>query len=143
MAHNFKDFPELTNNQMQFYYFESPHKQITEDFTAKVVKVTDGDTIRVSCNFRNFDFPVRLLDINAPERGTTEGEESKSWLREKIEGEDVEIRINPNNRVEKWGRLLGEIFFQGMSINEELIRERKAVIFGDKTFEQEMEDIWV
>ena len=47
MAHDFKQFPELTNSQMVMYYFQSPHKQITEPFEAKVVKVTDGDTIRV------------------------------------------------------------------------------------------------
>ena len=47
MAHDFKNFPELTNRQMQVYYFESPHKQVTEDFRGRVIKVTDGDTIRV------------------------------------------------------------------------------------------------
>ena len=39
MAHDFKLFPELTNAQMDLYYFESPHRQITEDFIGKVVKV--------------------------------------------------------------------------------------------------------
>jgi len=51
MAHDFKKFPELTNNQMQIYYFESPHKQITEDFKARVVDVHDGDTIKVEVDF--------------------------------------------------------------------------------------------
>ena len=47
MAHDFKTFPELTNNKMEIYYFESPHRQILEDFEGEVVKVTDGDTIHV------------------------------------------------------------------------------------------------
>jgi len=67
MAHDFKRFPELTNRQMNLYYFESPHKQITQDFVAKVVKVTDGDTIRVKWEDRDFDFPIRFIDIAAPE----------------------------------------------------------------------------
>ena len=62
MAHDFKLFPELTNRQMQEYYFQSPHKQITENFAAKVVKVTDGDTIRVEVDFRDFDFPIRIAE---------------------------------------------------------------------------------
>ena len=32
MAHDFKKWPELRNSQMALYYFESPHRQITEDF---------------------------------------------------------------------------------------------------------------
>ena len=85
MGHDFKRFPELTNNQMQFYYFESPHKQIVEGFLAKVIKVTDGDTIRVYTDSRNFDFPVRLANIDAPELGEG-GEVSKSWLTSQILG---------------------------------------------------------
>ena len=95
MAHDFKKFPELTNSQMDIHYFESPHEQIFENFHAKVVKVTDGDTIRVLWDRRNFDFPVRLIDINAPEMGEG-GEESQSWLERQILGKDVEILINPD-----------------------------------------------
>ena len=45
MPHDFKLFPELTNSQMQIYYWDSPHKQITKNFMAKVLRVKDGDTI--------------------------------------------------------------------------------------------------
>ena len=116
MAHDFKKFPELTNSQMQFYYWESPHRQITEDFTAKVVKVIDGDTIRVRWSERNFDFPVRLLYIAAPELDEEGGVRSKKFL-DQILKEEVLIRLNPANRVEKWGRLLGEIIHMGISLN--------------------------
>ena len=57
-THDFKRFPELTNGQMGLYYFDSPHKQIAENFFAKVVKVSDGDTIRVKADFRDFNFLV-------------------------------------------------------------------------------------
>ncbi len=118
MTHDFKRFPELTNNQMKFYYFESPHRQIGENFMAKVVKVTDGDTIRVSVDFRDFSFPIRFMDTDAPEMNTREGQASKKWLEEQILNEEVEILINQQNRVEKWGRLLGEVLFQGMNLNK-------------------------
>ena len=117
MAHDFKNFPELTNNQMQFYYFESPHKQLTEDFTAKVIKVTDGDTIRVEMEERNFTFPIRFANIAAPELDEDGGKESQSWLEDQILGEEVDIKLT-KTRVEKWGRLLAEVFFLGMNLGQ-------------------------
>jgi len=117
MTHDFKKFPELRNNQFDFYYFESPHKQITENFIAKVVDVHDGDTLRVEVDFRNFTFPIRLSYIAAPELGEDGGRESRDWLAEQVLGEEVQIVINPFNRVGKWGRLIGNIIHQGMNIN--------------------------
>ena len=116
MAHDFKLWPELTSRQMQFYYFDSPHKQIVEEFRAKVVKVMDGDTIRVKWDERNFDFPVRLALIDAPEMGETGGRESRSWLAEQILGEEVDI-IPTKMRVEKWGRLLAHVIHMGLNLS--------------------------
>ena len=121
MAHDFKQFPELTNSQMDFYYFASPHKQIFEDFFAKVTKVKDGDTIQVEWQERDFDFPVRFLDINAPEMSEERGESVKDWLRTRIEGAEIEIKIDRKNRVDKWGRLLGRIFHRGMDTGSEMM----------------------
>lgn len=130
MSHDFKLFPELTNDQLDMYYFESPHKQITSDFVAKVTKVHDGDTIRVKWKERDFDFPVRLLDIDAPEMNQLGGERSQSWLESMILDKEVDIIINPKHRVEKWGRLLGKVMFFGMDINELSITEGMSVPFA-------------
>ena len=70
MVHDFKLFPELTNSQMQFYYFDSPHRQITEDFWGEVVKITDGDTIHVKWSEREKPIRVRFIDTAAPELDT-------------------------------------------------------------------------
>jgi len=126
--HDFKLFPELTNNQMQFYYFESPHKQIVEDFRAEVVRVVDGDTIRVKCDFRDFDFPIRLAMIDAPEMDEVGGLESQKWLSEKILGEDVDVVLT-KKRVEKWGRLLAHIINMGMNIGDESVRAGFAKVW--------------
>ena len=131
--HDFKRFPELTNSQMDFYYFDSPHKQITENFMAKVVKVTDGDTIRVEWEERDFTFPIRFIDTDAPELPTRAGIKSQRWLEKNILGKKVEILIDPTNRVEKWGRLLGEILYQGININKQSILENFAGRFIDAT----------
>jgi len=132
MPHDFKKYPELTNKQMQFYYFESPHKQITENFRARVVKVHDGDTIRITCNFRDFDFSMKLTNLQAPELWEAGGIESRDWLAEKILGEEVDVVINPAERVEKWGRLLGNIIFQGVDVGEESVNTGHGKWWWDK-----------
>jgi len=130
MAHDFKKFPELRTSQMDLYYFESPHKQIAENFTAKVVSVHDGDTIRLLWTERDFDFPLRMLHIDAPELKESGGLRSQKWLEKEILNKEVDILIDPSNRVEKWGRLLGEVVHLGMNLNELSMIEGMSVPFG-------------
>ena len=132
MAHNFKTFPELTNSQMDLYYWESPHKQITEDFEAVVTKVVDGDTIRVKAEFRDFDFPVRMLNIDTPEKDEDGAKEGKDWLSERILNEGVQIKINIKQRVGKYGRLLGKIIHGGVDVGEQSIVMGHARRFDNK-----------
>ena len=131
MMHDFKRFPELTNSQLQIYYFESPHKQLIEDFRAKVVKVIDGDTIRVEMNDRDFDFPIRFSNTAAPEMSEAGGREAQSWLENQILGKEVDIVIH-ESRVGKWGRLLGEVISNGVSMNEESMRRGFAIPFSER-----------
>ncbi len=143
MVHDFKKFPELSNNQMQFYYSQSPHKQITEDFSARVVDVHDGDTIKVEWIDRDFNFRIRMLGVSAPELKERNGIETRNWLADIILGEDVDILINPRERVGKWGRLLGTIIHKGINLNEQIIDEGMAVRFGEEalipSFNRELE----
>lgn len=131
MVHDFVRFPELANSQMDAYYWNSPHKQIVESFNCKVVKVTDGDTIRVTTNFRDFDFPIRLLDINAPEMNEG-GKEAKDWLTDQVLNAEVEIIIDPFQRVDKWGRLLGKILHRGMDMGETMMILGLATKFDER-----------
>lgn len=130
MTHDFNRFPELTNAQATIYYWDSPHKQIFEDFEAKVVKVTDGDSIRVETDFRDFDFPVRFAYIDAPELSEG-GQASKSWLEDQILGKEVFVRIDPSNRVGKFGRIIGEVIFGGESMSAASLREFHSSPFGE------------
>lgn len=120
IGHDFVRFPELTDSQMNFYYFQSPHKQIVEDFNAKVVVVHDGDTVTLETSFRDFQFPLRLSGINAPELNEG-GEEALSWLEREISGRNVTIIMNKENRVGKFGRLIGDIMFNGLSMSNTML----------------------
>lgn len=129
--HDYKSFPELSNTQMEHLQFTSPHKQITEDFTALVVKVHDGDTVTLRTEFRDFDFPLRFLDIDAPELSEG-GEVAKEWLKSKIQGREVQVLIDPINRVGKFGRLLGRVFYRGMDVGQEALHLGLVKPFGAK-----------
>lgn len=144
--HDFKNFPELSNRQMAIYYFESPHRQITEDFEGKVVKITDGDTIWVKWEHRKKPIVIRFLDTAAPERKEPGGKESASWLESKIMGEEVKVIVDPDKRIGKWGRILGVIMHMGMNINKQSIDEGMAIPFEERgklwgSFERDMEPI--
>lgn len=130
MSHDFKLFPELTNNQMQFYYFDSPHRQITADFEGLVVKITDGDTIHVKWDEREKPVVVRFIDTAAPELDEEGGKESRDWLAEQIMGEYVRILIEPKLRVGKWGRIIGRVIHMGQDINRMSMDWGMAVPFA-------------
>ena len=89
--HDFKKFPELTNRQLEEMQFDSPHRQITANFGADVVKVHDGDTITLRTDFRDFDFPLRFLDIDALELGEG-GEETRDWLKIRLLKESIWVQ---------------------------------------------------
>jgi len=129
--HDYEKFPELTNKQIEDFGFSSPHVQYVEDFEAVVVKVHDGDTVTLQTVGRDFLFPLRLLRIDSFELNEG-GEEAREWLKEKIEGQKVQIKMNPKNRVGKFGRLLGDVIHGGLSISDEELHLGLAVPFGSK-----------
>ena len=118
--HDYTAYPELTNAQLNDFGLSSPHQQIVEDFRATVIRVHDGDTVTLRTTFRDFDFPLRFLNIDSKELNEG-GEETKEWLKDKILNQSVQVLINSKNRVGKYGRLLGRILFNGMDVGEEEI----------------------
>lgn len=132
MAHDFNRFPELTNNQMGLYYFDSPHQQIAEDFDAKVLRVVDGDTVRLEVGFRDFDFPLRMSNLLAPELNEAGGVRSRDKLKNMIEGKTIEVIVNKNNRVGKYGRLLGEVRESGFDVGQQMIDGGFAVSLDEE-----------
>ena len=129
--HDYKNYPELTNEQLEVMQFSSPHIQIISDFMAKVVKVHDGDTVTLRTDFRDFDFPLRLINIDAPEMSEG-GEGARDWLKSKLLNQEVAIGIDSLNRVGKYGRLLGDVYYNGMSMSEEMLQLGIVKPFGTK-----------
>ena len=129
--HDFKKFPELTNKQMETLGFSSPHVQIEKDFEAEVIRVHDGDTFTLRCDFRDFDFPLRLVGVDAPELSTgAAGSEARDFVKNILEGETVLVKIDRFNRVGKYGRLLGDVVIGGQGVSDMLVGLGFALPFG-------------
>lgn len=102
-------------------------------YRAKVTAVYDGDTVTADIDL-GFSVvikgqTVRLARINAPEvRGESaeSGIKSRDALRSQVLGKSVVLRTIKDAR-EKYGRWLGEIWVDGVCINDWLLSEGLAV----------------
>lgn len=123
---------EWSSVQLREWGFASPHKQVGSGFfSARVVGVHDGDTISLSTGWRDFNFPLRIANIDAPEMNEG-GEKARDWLRSRILGQNVVVSVNPKNRVGKYGRLIGEVFHGGFNLGDEMRRRGLVFKFGQR-----------
>ena len=104
------------------------------DYKAKVTRVVDGDTIEALVDL-GFDtwkqVTVRFHGIDAWESRTRDDEEkvkglaAKARLIELLDNADNSFVLQSHG-VGKFGRCLGELFVDGNSINQQLIKEGHA-----------------
>tara|TARA_Y100000310_G_scaffold334097_1_gene413025 strand:- start:5845 stop:6321 length:477 start_codon:yes stop_codon:yes gene_type:complete len=90
----------------QIQFFEPTTRQ-----SIFVQRVIDGDTVVLSSGAR-----LRLIGIDAPEKGEPCFGESAEFLREQVSGKLVEIEFGAE-QYDKYGRKLGHIFRGQSNIN--------------------------
>ena len=103
----------------------------------KVIKIVDGDTIDVMLDL-GFDIMyksrVRLFGIDTPESRTRDKVEkkyglmSKKFLQDELKNaKKISIKTYKGEETGKFGRILGEIFVDGININELMCKKGHAV----------------
>lgn len=92
-----------------------------ETIKGTVMRVIDGDTLVVyrAGGARH----VRLAKIDAPEMRQPHGPEAKAALEALTLRREVTVDGKPND---KYGRMLGEVFVDGLSVNQAMIRSGMA-----------------
>ena len=104
----------------------------------EVVKVVDGDTIDVVIDlgfYLSIKKRVRLEGINAPESRTRNLSEKKRGLKAKARLKEMceSDLVLKCHGLGKYGRVLGEFFVDGKSLNKLMVTEGHAVeYFGGK-----------
>ena len=95
------------------------------ELIGKVIKVSDGDTITLLTDDK-VSHKVRLNDIDAPEKKQPFGSKSRDNLASYIAGEIVTVRYKSKDR---YGRVLGTIYFDNLDINLQQVKNGYAWVY--------------
>jgi endonuclease YncB( thermonuclease family) len=71
---------------------------------------------------------VRLVEIDAPELGTEEGNESKSILEQLCLGKEVVFDVDDCCQYDKYDRILAMVYANGTNVNQEMLRNGSAIL---------------
>lgn len=129
---------EISNQQLT----SSDVAETNNRLTLKVVKVIDGDTIKV--DYKGKSESLRFLLIDTPEMHDERFEggsqpfaiDAKDRLEELLKDRKIDVEIGIQER-DKYGRLLGYVFVNNINIQEILLKEglaRVAYVYNDKRY---------
>lgn len=105
-----------------------------------VSRVVDGDTVHIRSREGGETEKVRLIGVDAPEMhfdgsGTPDywAEAAKNYLRERLEGREVTVKLEPLDVRDRYGRLLAYLYLgDSENVNLQLIRDGHA--YADRRF---------
>ena len=110
----------------------------------KVTKIVDGDTIDVVLDM-GFDIlfaqRVRLFGIDTPESRTRDKVEkkyglmAKKFLQENLKKGKLVIKTHKGSETGKFGRILGEIYVNGINVNQLMCDKYHAVEYDGQSKE--------
>lgn len=101
----------------------------------------DGDSCVVKDNGK--EYTIRMLGINAPEKGEAYGDEAKKFVNNKMKNANEIILVNdPNADLEdKYGRHLVWVFVDGELLQKEIVEKglaRVAYLYDDYLYTDEL-----
>lgn len=96
------------------------------EFSGKVVRVADGDTITVLAP-GNQQVKVRLYGIDCPEKGQAFGQKARHFTAERVAGRNVQVSVLDTDR---YGRAVGVVKTEdGGILNQELLTNGYAWLY--------------
>ncbi len=98
-------------------------------WSAQLVRVLDGDTLRLRLRPPGpVEEPVRLLEIDTPERGHPGHREAAAALRALLAGAPLRLEFEPPGapRRDRYGRLLAYLFAGETNVNVVMVRLGRA-----------------
>lgn len=93
-------------------------------YQAEVISIHDGDTMTLNIDMGRriiIKDSIRLYQINAPELSQPGGKEARDYLRSLVPIGSI-IRVQTFKNInDKYGRWLGDVWFNGVCINHALV----------------------
>lgn len=118
-------------------------KYVPQIDRGRVVKVYDGDTITIVGYVKNnpelFKFNVRLNNIDCPEMKSKNSKDKTEHKIAVLAQQHVENKILnkivslKKVNLDKYGRLLADVYFENELINDSLIKNKLAVKYDGGT----------
>ncbi len=91
-----------------------------ERLSARVSKITDGDTFTLSGTSRR----IRIWGLDAPEKDETGGSLATDVLRDLISGKELDCLVRD---IDRYGRIVGQCFLpDGRDVTAQMIRSGVA-----------------
>lgn len=124
--------------------------QRAEQSAFRVVAITDGDTIKV-LNPQKEEIKVRLLGIDAPEKGTPYGAKAKETLSSLVFNKTVSLA---GTKKDRYGRTLATVYLpDGTSVNLKMVElgmawaytqysKDPAILAAQKTAQSKRMGLW-
>ena len=120
------------------------------EYKAKVTRCVDGDTVDVvldlgfnifhSCRVRmaGIDTPEsRTRDLDEKARGKLAKEFLKNWVTEyENNKKNIVIKTKKEKAKGKFGRVLGELWVEGVNVNEDMMESYHAVPYSAQNKEE-------
>ncbi len=116
---------------------------IDPDAETIVERVVDGDTLVITGGER-----IRLIGVDTPEtKHPTKppqpfGKEAYEFTRRTVEGKRVQIKFDPRETKDRYGRTLGYVYVDGEFLNELLLRQGLARAMLNYPFSAEMKTVF-
>ena len=138
-----------TNEQFESISYNDTIPFIAPINKGKVIKVYDGDTITIATKLPYYESPmyrfsVRLNGIDCPEiRGKTDDEKECAQIAKQevvnlLMGNIIELK---NLQTEKYGRVLADVYINGLNINNHMVDKRLALKYDGGT--KKIPDSWL
>jgi endonuclease YncB( thermonuclease family) len=110
---------------------------LAEPYSAKVIGITDGDTLKVLTN-QNQQVKIRLSEIDCPERKQPWGNKAKQALSDFTFQKTV--TIDPVTK-DRYGRTVATVLVDGKNVNKALVQEGHCWVYRKYVQDSEFFDL--
>jgi endonuclease YncB( thermonuclease family) len=108
-----------------------------QSLTGKVVSIADGDTLTILADGQ-YQYRIRLSEIDAPESGQPFGRSSRKMLSDLTFGKQVTVRVVD---LDRYGRTVGRVRVGSVDVNAQMVKQGGAWAFRQYQSDQRFQ-LW-